>query len=85
MLIVLEDSDGGKVMIETEEFDWVEMDIHRTDEPQAWLDNYRQTLLNNDHEIIVQAHRARSYKIYPGNKPDPTPVLDDPNIVDADG
>lgn len=82
---VLEDDKGGKVIIETDNFDWVEMDIHRTEEPQGWFDNYRQTLLNNDHEMIVKVHRARTYKIYPGDKADPTPVLDDPNVVESDG
>ena len=84
--IVLEDDQGGKVIIESDQFDWVEMDIHRTNPPQSWWDGtfYRETLADNDHEVIAHIHRARTYKIYPGNKADPTPVLDDPNIVEAD-
>ena len=84
--LVLEDSDGGKMIIESDDFDWVEMDIHRTNPPQSWFDGtfYRETLMDNDHEIGVQVHRAKTYRIYPGDKPDPTPVLDDPNIVEAD-
>lgn len=85
MTVILEDDQGGKIFVETDNFDWVEMDIHRTDEPQHWLFEQRTTLMNNDHEVIVHAHRVRTYRVYPGDKADPTPILEDPNVMESDG
>jgi len=81
---IFEDDQGGKTIVETDDFDYVELDMHRTDEPQAWLDNYRQTLMNNDHEIRVHIHRVRTYRVYPGDRPNPVEI-EDPNVVESDG
>jgi len=82
---IFEDDKGGKTIIECDDFQWVEVDTHKTDPPVPWGYLQQPMMMSLDNELIVHIHRAKKYRVYPGDRPDPTPVLDDPNIVDADG